>query len=1089
MKKIKKLGILIASSLLAVSLCSCDIFNGLINDSSSDEQSSLNDTSYNQPSSDGSAEFSFTIVTDDKLTFSQGQGVYMLELNQGETYQINATYQSDKSLEVKYILQDGSTVTVNSTGLVKAKDNLPDGGSAVVRAVLTENDIVLANQYITVFVRGNQQGQPRITFNDGNMTIDNQGRYCLSRNGGQSYTFRCGYENAPEGFKIEYSLADPSDSAYCSITKQGQLSTKDDFYGTKAVTIKVEMFDANDNIVASVTIIVTIVNPNEPQLSEFKVFDRDKNAEIVDNSDINLFINTYKNFSFKMDGADVETNIIVSSEYAVLHGNSIEAIKVGTTNITFSAKDSLNRDYSITARLVISANSLVEIYCPNGGNDSIILNGQLITNGLYAEYADGSEWPVYRDNPGFSYTIGEAVNENYKNVTFSYTKDEITKTVTYPVLVSNPNALSKTESGFNYKDYGHNYGGVNSGFNYVNSTGNINALIMPVWFNDSSNFFNASQKDQLIEDIDVVMFGEHEDGLKISVKDYYDKASHGKLNITGDILDFYESTRNASSFSDDESSTTYTFASEAMSWFRTTYTDKSLGDYDADNNGKVDVAIFLFAGNYYGQKGRTHSYAFNLVFQMNEAGVGVHPYLDSCIFMPLGAFYGFQLKTASQTNQKNIDDLSKTRLNDFRYASETLIHEIGHSFGCVDLYTQAGHSQINSNEGYEPTGTATIMSSNLETMDPFESNVLGWSEPYVLSADDYEVGQSFDIQLNDYQDSGENIILTPSWNAKNSPFDEYMQLELYTPEGLYSHSENNVVDTGVRLWHINAALEKNNNGQTGYYPSDGGASMIASNHLETEEDYDIVHLIRNNKEEEYKSSKVFSKEDLFKVGDTFTLEEYQSQFKKGAMFDNRNRLGWSFSVKSIFRDENYHYSCIIHVTRVDKTITEFVAEANLNQQNFTQPETDGVEYSNDIFGSDQDLSLIYNFNDSTEPSSYEQRWIISTKGICLFSATSGNGGSLVVSIKDKEGKEVKIKKVTITYNAVTNATPTGLVNGEPIEGTQFTGPMSTYCDYNDKGVIYEVNAKSFTIQNRYVGTASHLTLLAITSLVIDYTII
>ena len=177
MNKIKKLGILIASSLLAVSLCSCDIFNGLI-DSSDSSQNIFNSSSEKDTSSDASAVFKFAIVTDDKLTFSQGQGVYMLELDQGETYQINATFESDKNLEVKYLLEDGTAVTVNSTGLVKAKDNLPDGGSAVVRAVLTENNIVLANQYIAVFVRGKQQGQPRITFNDGNMTLDSQGRYC-----------------------------------------------------------------------------------------------------------------------------------------------------------------------------------------------------------------------------------------------------------------------------------------------------------------------------------------------------------------------------------------------------------------------------------------------------------------------------------------------------------------------------------------------------------------------------------------------------------------------------------------------------------------------------------------------------------------------------------------------------------------------------------------------------------------------------------------------------------------------------------------------------------------------------------------------
>lgn len=1087
MKRIKKFGILIVSSLLAVSLCSCDIFGGLINSDSS-EQTSINASSENTSSSNPNGVYKFAFVTDDKLTFSEGQGVYMLRLAQGETYQINATFESDKNLEVKYLMEDGTAVTVNSTGLVTAKDNLPDGGSAVVRAVLTENNIVLANQYITVFVSGESQAKPRITFNDGNMTVDSMGYYCLTLNGGESYTFRCGYENAPTGFKIEYALANEALAEYCSITKDGRLTTRDDFYGTKVATIIVEMFDANGNSLTLVKIIVTIVNPDAPQLCEFKVIHIDTQEEIVDNSEINLFIENYAKFLFKMDGADVDGTIAVDSEYAEAHTDYIIALKAGTTDITFSAKDSLNREYSITASLVISANSLVEIFSPNGGNDSIILNGDLITNGFYAKYLNGEERPFYRDNPGFSCTIGEVVNEIYKNVTFSFTVDDVTKSVTYPVLVSNPASIDKTELGFNYKDYGANVGGVRSGFNYVNSTGDINALIVPVWFYDSQKFFLESQKEQLIEDIDTVMHSDDPSEMNMSVQKYFKKASHDRLNVTYDVTDFYTSNRNASEFSDEESNTTYNFARDAMQWYRGN--GGTFTNYDADNNGKVDVAIFLFAGNYYGQKGRTNSYAFNLVFQMNDAGVGVHPYLDSCIFMPLGAFYGFQVKDASDTRQKEMEDLSESRKDQFRYASETLIHEMCHSFGCVDLYTKQGNSMLYPGGGYEPTGKTTIMNSYLEPMDPFESNVLGWSEPYVLNADDYEVGESFDIQINDYQDSGDNLILTPSWNSYNSPFDEYLQLELYTNEGLYGKSENSVRDAGIRLWHINAALEQNNNGQTGYFPFQGGTSMIASNHLETEEDYDIVHLIRNNKDEEYKSTKVFSEEDLFKVGDSFTLEEYQSQFKKGAMFDNRNRLGWQFTVRSIFRDDHYHYSCIIHVTRVDKTIIEFQAEANLDKTSFIQPEADGRDYANDILGSNQDMSLIYNFNGSTEPSSaYEQGWIISSKGICLFSEANGNGGSLVITLKDKDGKEVKIKKVTITYNVVTNATPMGLVNGDPISGTTFTGPMSSYCDYNDKGVIYEVNAESFTIQNRYVGAPSHLTLLAITSLVIDYTII
>ena len=578
--------------------------------------------------------------------------------------------------------------------------------------------------------------------------------------------------------------------------------------------------------------------------------------------------------------------------------------------------------------------------------------------------------------------------------------------------------------------------------------------------------------------------------MHCSLKEYYAQASHGKLNIDGYITDFYESNRRTNDFSDEESNTVYNFGKEAMEWYVSNYHDRPISDYDADGNGKVDVAIFLFAGNYYGSGSNTNSYAFNVVFAKNDAGVGVHTYLDSCIFMPIGAFYGYEFKDAGRTGQKNIDDLSAKNADAFLSASSTLIHEMGHSLGCVDLYTQNGHSRLHQEGGYEPTGDSTIMNSAFEGMDPFESNVLSWTKPYVLKADDYEIGQSFDVQIDDFQTSGDNIILTPSWNAKDSPFDEYMQLELFATNGLNAHSANIMNDVGIRLWHINAALEKNNNGQTGYFPDDGGTSMIASNHLETEEDYNIVHLIRNNKDEEYKSSKIFSGEDLFKSGDSFVFEDFETQFKKGPMFDNRERLGWSFSVKSIFQKQDGSYSCVLTLTRVDKTIINFLAESNF-EKTFTQPEGNGADYAADVFGSDDDLSLVYNFNDSTEPSYYVQGSPISYKGLCLFGSTSGNGGSLVISIKNKPGKQVLIKKVTITFDALTNASSNfkGFVNGEEVTPTKFTGPMNQYSENNDYGRIFEVNAQTITLQNQFTGELNHVSMIDITSIAVDYSIV
>ena len=1009
MKKMKRIGIIAISSLLAITLCSCEMFDGLFDVSSSEA---------------------------------------------------STTSQNDNS---------GSKIDNSNSD--------------------SQNNSQSDNQNNS---HSDNPRVPEITFNDGNLTIDAQGNYCLTRIGGQSYTFRCGYNNAPNGFSITYSLPNQSDAQYCSITPDGVLATKDDFYGTKVVTILVQMFSADGNVLASATILVTIVNPDAPPaLSEFKVTSNKSEEQLSENSVLSLYIGDSISFTLTLDNAPVNGNITVDSQYATVEGNTVTAIKEGSPNIVFSAKDNLNRDYSLTAKLSIAKNSLAEIYAANEGDDFFILNNELIFNAdLVAKYANGTEIEISRDDANLSYSIGDVTNETYKNVTFSYAVDGVSKTVTYPVLFSNPVSLSKKDLGFNYKQYGLNIGGVGSGYNYVNSTGNINALVMPVWFINSSQFFADTQKDQLIEDINTVAFSENARTVHCSLKEYYAQASHGKLNIDGYITDFYESNRRTNDFSDEESNTVYNFGKEAMEWYVSNYHDRPISDYDADGNGKVDVAIFLFAGNYYGSGSNTNSYAFNVVFAKNDAGVGVHTYLDSCIFMPIGAFYGYEFKDAGRTGQKNIDDLSAKNADAFLSASSTLIHEMGHSLGCVDLYTQNGHSRLHQEGGYEPTGDSTIMNSAFEGMDPFESNVLSWTKPYVLKADDYEIGQSFDVQIDDFQTSGDNIILTPSWNAKDSPFDEYMQLELFATNGLNAHSANIMNDVGIRLWHINAALEKNNNGQTGYFPDDGGTSMIASNHLETEEDYNIVHLIRNNKDEEYKSSKIFSGEDLFKSGDSFVFEDFETQFKKGPMFDNRERLGWSFSVKSIFQKQDGSYSCVLTLTRVDKTIINFLAESNF-EKTFTQPEGNGADYAADVFGSDDDLSLVYNFNDSTEPSYYVQGSPISYKGLCLFGSTSGNGGSLVISIKNKPGKQVLIKKVTITFDALTNASSNfkGFVNGEEVTPTKFTGPMNQYSENNDYGRIFEVNAQTITLQNQFTGELNHVSMIDITSIAVDYSIV
>ena len=132
------------------------------------------------------------------------------------------------------------------------------------------------------------------------------------------------------------------------------------------------------------------------------------------------------------------------------------------------------------------------------------------------------------------------------------------------------------------------------------------------------------------------------------------------------------------------------------------------------------------------------------------------------------------------------------------------------------------------------------------------------------------------------------------------------------------------------------------------------------------------------------------------------------------------------------------------------------------------------------------FSLIYNFNNATAPGYYTQGKPISYKGVCLFASPDGNGGSLVISIKDKSGYKVLINSISITSTMMTKAPLTAIVDDEIITGTSFTGPYNEYDEYNEKGLTFKVNNKSITIQNQYKDGTDYWSVLAIYSISISY---
>ena len=285
------------------------------------------------------------------------------------------------------------------------------------------------------------------------------------------------------------------------------------------------------------------------------------------------------------------------------------------------------------------------------------------------------------------------------------------------------------------------------------------------------------------------------------------------------------------------------------------------------------------------------------------------------------------------------------------------------------------------------------------------------------------------------------------------------------------------------------------------YENGGGKSIIGNNDLTAfvmntraidPDDKTFAPTITNEgaRLDQIVVSTKVSNADLFKSNDLFSMAKYSKQFVKGNRLDNGEKLGWEFNVDGIYFDKaNNKYTGVITLTRVDNTRTEFTATSKMSNS-VTQPSGDTNEIGNAIFD-DENILMNYAFNNS---SVYSTDKALSTKGIELFGDTNGNGGSLEISIKDKDGYNCYINSIKLVYCVLTSGTLKVTANGNDLEFTRFTGPLCAEGatdgegnPMNDSGRFYQVNAKKVKIQNAFTGTINHYSDITIVSMEIEYT--
>ena len=157
------------------------------------------------------------------------------------------------------------------------------------------------------------------------------------------------------------------------------------------------------------------------------------------------------------------------------------------------------------------------------------------------------------------------------------------------------------------------------------------------------------------------------------------------------------------------------------------------------------------------------------------------------------------------------------------------------------------------------------------------------------------------------------------------PFDEYILLEYYTPEGLnefdvknptYSYYTQGPNTRGVRAYHIDARLYKVTVKSGNIYFNDyvdslsnSDSAIIAATNsgigsgyesdISEATAFDLIYLLSASGTDKFKSNYFISSSDLFTKGDKFSMSTFKSFFSKSGKMNDGSTLGFEFEITAL----------------------------------------------------------------------------------------------------------------------------------------------------------------------------------------------
>ncbi len=462
----------------------------------------------------------------------------------------------------------------------------------------------------------------------------------------------------------------------------------------------------------------------------------------------------------------------------------------------------------------------------------------------------------------------------------------------------------------NLFDYGQNNA---QNWQYSPGTGNVPFLIIPVVIPG----YDSLATGDLWNTINNAFFADSNDIPFESLRSYYSKSSHGKLNITGTVTDYFFPERETEDFNTyfdfaNPNKQMEVFIEEALEWAKTTY-DLDLTKYDSDHNGIIDGAWFVYV---YDKKSTDVMNFWAYSSTTGITGTPENPKINN--FGWLGSTF-------------LTESLGEDKGND----GHVIIHESGHMFGLSDYYS---YNQSVSDR-YAPLGRADMMDNNCSDQNPFSKMMMGWQKPYVVTGNctitlkaDQNLDQCILIPYDEKDYS--KAIDKDTGLVDINLFDEYLLVDFYTDKNLNEKGyEQYYVDSikgyGVRIYHVDNRLAKvsvrrqDDTYESELVSAEEGLELLGENNHDiikaisnTESGersestrfglsssanyYDEVRLIYADKSyasyNNYaKTSSLFAPNGDLSKNSTFSIEDYKSQFVNGK-FDSEKDFNYTVNI-------------------------------------------------------------------------------------------------------------------------------------------------------------------------------------------------